>query len=531
MTELDVQSLPETAEDLKAYILRMHEQFSGEVRELKNKILRDAEELALLRHRLFGRMSEKLSGEDERQGKLFNEAEATVWAEKEIEENVPVASHRRNKPGRRPLPKDLPREERLHDIPEDEKTCGCGEPLVRIGEETSEELEIVPARAVVVRHVRPKYACRACRGEDGEANEPAVKIAPVPEKLIPRSIASASLLAFVAVGKFADGLPFSRQEKQFERIGVDISRADMSNWIIRAGKACGPLIELMQRDLRSGPVVGADETPVQVHGEPGRSNTSESRMWVFRGGLQEKSLVLYQYHPTRSSDVPLLYLSGYQGFLQTDDYSGYDPLAAEKGIIHVGCWAHARRKFVDAQKGGGKAGSAEVAIGYIARIYAAEKDLRERLRRGEITPDAFARLRRRAVIPVLRELRDWYRKKMPQVPPGTLIGKALFYLHHEWKKLLRYLRSPYLSPDNNAVERAIRSFVVGRKAWLFAGCPSGAFASAALYSLIETAKANNLEPYTYRRFLFTKLPHAKTKEEYERLLPYNVDPQDLVFSF
>jgi transposase len=286
----------------------------------------------------------------------------------------------------------------------------------------------------------------------------------------------------------------------------------------------------MEADLRAGPVVGADETPVQVLGEPGRKNTTTSRMWVFRGGPPGKPLVLYRYHPTRSSDVPLLYLHDYVGYLQTDDYSGYDAIAREEGITHVGCWAHARRKFVDAQKVTKKAGSADVAIAAIGKLYKVEKELRGQLEDGSLTLEQFSRRRRRAAVPILRNLRDWYRKKLPQVPPQILLGKALFYLDHEWPKLIRYLCSPHLSPDNNAVERAIRPFVVGRKSWLFAGCPSGAYASATLYSLVETAKASGIDPHLYLRFLFAALPLAKTQDELRDLLPYNLTQERLAAS-
>lgn len=428
-----------TVDKLQA-IIRAQEadlrQKTEQIRALSFDPLRKEEEIALLRHKIFGRMSEKLTGEDCTQGKLFNEAEATADAlgvedRSEAGETVAVAGHTRKKTGRRPLPADFPREDRVHDIGEEEKVCGCGAALVRIGEETSEELEIIPASVKVIRHIRPKYSCPACEGERREPGTSTVAIAPLQPRLIPRSIASASLVAFIAVGKFCDGLPFSRQEKQFARIGVEISRADMSNWIIAAGRAVAPIIELLQLDLRAGPVARGDETPVQVHNEPGRANTAESRMWVFLGGVPGKPVVLYQYHITRSGEVPLLYLSGFEGFFQSDDYSGYNALAALPDIIHVGCFAHARRRFVDAQKGGGKSGSAETALAYIARIYKVEKELRTRLEEKELSLDAFTRTRRRAVVPILREFRDWYRKRMSEVPPETLIGKAFSYLHHE----------------------------------------------------------------------------------------------------
>lgn len=518
----------EKIRDLSAALLQKERELEHKDRELEQKY----QELALLRHKLFGRMSEKLSGEDAHQALLFNEAEATAESDPEDPEtdSVAVAAHARKKRGRKPLPATLPREERIHDITEEEKFCRCGCALVRIGEERSEELEIIPASAKVIVNIRLKWACPDCDGEENEPGVPAVKIAPVPVKLIPRSIATASLLALIAVGKFSDGLPFSRQEKQFSRIGVDISRQDMSNWMIAVGRAVAPLIAIMQQALREGPTVGADETPVQVHNEVARANTSESRMWVFRGGPPGVVVLLYQYHRTRGSEVTLQYLSGYEGYLQTDDYSGYDALAAEAGITHVGCWAHARRKFVDAQKGGGKSGSADTALSFIAKLYKVEAELRSELAADRISLEQFAARRPRAVVPTLVKLKRWYRLRMKEVPPESLIGKAFSYLHHEWPKLLRYLCSPYLTPDNNAVERAVRPFVIGRRAWLFSGSPAGAYASASLYSLIETAKANGREPWLYLRYLFDRLPHAHTDAEYRALLPYNVDRANLVRS-
>jgi transposase len=543
------RELPRTVEELTDLLRSLDEHYerqlaereqqleaqAQQVREQALEILSLSETLELLRRKLFGRLSEKSDPEDERQGKLFNEAEATVDAEAEEETEakttVAVASHKRKKTGgRKPVDAKFPRERVVHDIPEEEKVCGCGEPLTCIGEQPRLEVEIIPAQVKVVEHVQLKYACRSCEGSDRAEGAPAVKTASAPAKLIPRSITTPSLLAVIATGKFVDGLPFSRQEKQFQRLGINISRQDMSNWMIACGRACEPLNALMEEDLRAGPMVGVDETPVQVLGEPGRKNTSTSRMWVFRGGAAGKPLVLYRYHPTRASDVPLLYLRGYLGYLQTDDYSGYDAIAREPGVTHVGCWAHARRKFVEAQKVGHNSGSAHVAIAAIAKLYKTEKELREELADGALTLDQFSRRRRRAVVPTLRSLRDWYREKLPLVPPKTLLGKAIFYLDHEWPKLLRYLYSAHLTPDNNAVERAVRPFVVGRKSWLFAGCPSGAYASATLYSLVESAKASGIDPHSYFRFLFAALPHAKTRDELRDLLPYNLTPERLAAS-
>ena len=289
-----------------------------------NKVLRSKaevleDELRLLRHKIFGRRSERFSVEDLQQSSLFDEAEYTIEEQtrKLSEPGVEVSAYRRAKRGRKPLPADLPREEVVHDIPEEEKTCACGASLVRIGEETSEKLEIIPQQLKVIRHVRPKYACKKC---EGTAGEQAVKIAPVPPQIIPKSIATPGLLAYVMVSKFCDAIPFYRQEKLFRRIGIELSRVDFCNWATQVARQCDPLIEIFLDEIRAGPVVQMDETPLQVMKELGRTNTKKSYMWVMRGGPPEDPVIVYRYHPTRGAKIPLGYLSEYEGFLQTDGY-------------------------------------------------------------------------------------------------------------------------------------------------------------------------------------------------------------------
>ena len=250
-------------------------------------------------------------------------------------------------------------------------------------------------------------------------------------------------------------------------------------------------------------------------GEAGRANTSKSYMWVIRGGPPEHPVLLYQYHRTRSARVPFVYLKDYEGYLQTDGYSGYDDVGSQPGIVHTGCWAHLRRKFSDAQKASKKAGSAEEAIGRIAKLYEIEK----RLRALDLPDEDFVERRKKEVEPILEDFHSWVEKKALQVPPSTLLGKAVGYALSQWEKLKRYLDEAFLTPDTNLVENAIRPFVLGRKNWLFSGSPQGAFASAALYSLIETANANGLEPYWYLKDLLERLPHASTEDDYQKLLP------------
>ena len=297
----------------KAQFIEQSEKIS--ILEKHEQILQ--EELRLLRHKIFGRRSERFSGEDLQQRSLFDEIE-TINEEQEIklpETTIDVGAHRRKKRGRKPLPPDLPREEVVHDISEDEKICSCGSLMVRIGEEVCEKLEIIPQKLKVIRHIRPKYACKKCEGADSEQ---AVKIAPVPPQIIPKSIATPSLLAYVMVGKFCDAIPFYRQEKQFNRIGIELSRVDFSNWGIQASRQCDPLVEILLDEVMAGPVVLMDETRLQVMKELDRADTVNSYMWVIRGGPPEKPVILYRYHPTRSGRIPLQYLSEYQGHLHTD---------------------------------------------------------------------------------------------------------------------------------------------------------------------------------------------------------------------
>ena len=297
---------------------------------------------------------------------------------------------------------------------------------------------------------------------------------------------------------------------------------DFCRWAAEAALKCGPLIEIFLEQIRAGPVIQMDETRVQVMNELGRADTTLSYMWVMRGGPPEAPLLLFRYHPSRSASIPLQYLSDYKGFLQTDGYAGYGEVGSLPGIIHAGCFAHVRRKFDEAAKASKNVGSAHEAMGRIGKIYRIERDLREQ----RLSPEEFVAERKAQVLPILQDFKQWLDAKALQVPPSLLLGKAINYAIGEWPKLLRYLDSPHLTPDTNLVENAIRPFVIGRRNWLFSGSPRGAHASATLYSLIETARANGVEPYRYLRYLFTKLPLAYSREDYLALTPQYLDQGD-----
>jgi len=509
---------------LQADYERQIQQLKDDAITYQNNYLEIKERYDLLTYKKFGRSAEQVMA-DEKQPPLFAGESDTNYDETKTKEETftQIPSHKRKKPGRKPLDSKLRREERVIDIPESEKICACGAHLTKIGEETSEKLHIIPPRIYVEKTVRPKYACRRCEGT-GDEGKPTVRVAPVEPSLIPRSIVSPSLLSTIVTQKFEDHLPYYRQEKQFERIGVTISRQDMSNWQQQAYEKLAPLFTLLKETVKSGPVIQMDETTVQVMGEEGREDTQKSYMWLARGGPPGKPVVLYEYRETRGAYHVKTFLSGYSGYLQTDGYEGYD--AAVKGmpaIIHVGCFAHARRKFFEAaqvktDKKSAKPLSANEGINYIRKLYLIEDELRSR----NMDEAAFLIERKARAGPVLEKFKTWLSRRSEEVPPTLLLGKALQYSLAQWDKMTAYLESPYLTPDNNACENAIRPFVLGRKNWLFCKSPEGAESSCGMYSLIETAKQNDLVPFQYLMALFEKAPLAISNNDWQKLLPWNI---------
>jgi transposase len=508
---LELEKLPDDALSLKQIIASQQQ-----------KIDHLQEMLRLFQNELFGRKSEaRVDAVNPNQLQLFTPAQAAEPIGPE--EKLPVKGHTRKKRGRKPLPEDLPRVDVVHDIDDEQKLCACGATLSRIGEDVSEKLDYTPAELKVIRNIRPKYACKCCEGVEDEG--PTVKIAPAALQLIPKSIAAEGLVAHIAVSKFADALPLYRQQKILARLGVDIPRATMANWMTLAAERCQPLVELLKEEIRSGPLINIDESPFQVLNEPGRSNTTKSYIWVFCGGPLDAPVVLYQYHPTRSGHLALDLLDGYQGYIQTDGYAGYDHLSTDPDIEHLGCLVHARRKFVEVNKSrkkvrGKKAetkGLADEALDFVGQLYQIEKYARE----NELSYDQILELRDKKSRPILDRFKTWLDTHHPQVPPKSLLGKAIQYTLNQWGRLVVYLDAGFLKPDNNIAENAIRPFVLGRKNWLFAGAPKGAQASATMFSLIETAKVNGLEPYRYLRYVFEKLPSADTTDDLRKLLPCN----------
>jgi transposase len=507
------------------------EEYQALLSEKDSLIANQARRIALLEEMVrlqnqkrFGSSSEKSPDQQE----MFNEAELTDAAEQCLPEQETEPAQAINtdspqngakkKPGRKPLPEDLPRIRVEHDLPEEALTCSCGCQRTVIGEETSEQLEIIPAKMQVIVNVRKKYACKQCEGS--------IKTADLPPQPIPKSNASPGLLAHIVVSKFQDALPLYRQELMLQRAGIELGRNTLASWVIKSGELIQPLINLLEDKLLAYPVMHCDETSVQVLKEPGKEATSKSYMWVRVGGPPTQPIRLFHYADNRGGDVARQLLNGYQGYVQTDDYAGYNGACSENGITQLGCWAHARRKFVEAQKANSKnktSGKADMAVNLIGVLYRIEKRIKDN------PPEEKYRVRQEETVLQLQKIREWLDKTLHNTLPKGLLGKAVAYLDKNWDKLTVYTQDGGLNIDNNPAENAIRPFVVGRKNWLFSATVPGAKASANLYGLIETAKSNGLEPYQYLRHVFTVLPKAATVEAIEALLPWNLDLQGGVY--
>lgn len=470
------------------------------------------QKLQLMRHQQFGRKSEKIDGQQELNfpevDRAFDESpELKVSDAQETQTSEKKES--RAKPGRRPLPEHLPRQRLVHDLNDAEKVCPCGQALTKIGEETSEQLDYIPAQVKVIQHVRNKYACKCC--------ENMVKTAPPPALPIPKSIASPGLLTQVIVSKYDDHLPLYRQAEMWQRLGIDLSRANLSNWMIQVGELLSPLVCLLKQEIVRDAYVRADETPTQVLKQAQPNTSDRAYMWVYMAGRKVNPSIVYEYQPSRKGEHAKAFLTGFQGYLQTDGYKGYTCVTEQPGITAVGCWAHARRKFHEvallAPKTPGKASEALLTI---KKLYQLEQHARDQ----ELPPGKIKELRQEKAKPILDQFKSWLDQLKAKVLPKGPLGKAIAYALNHWPQLTAYLDDGRIDIDNNACERAIRPFAVGRKNWLFMGNDKGAEAGACLYSLIETAKANGLDSYQYLRHVLTTLP-TLTPEQYSSLLPWN----------
>jgi transposase len=435
------------------------ENLKAENSALRTLVEEQAEQIRIMKLREYGRSSEKRSTfEDKRQGRLFDEAELHASESQEIPvmETVKIrqTTYQRRKSGRKKIADSLARVEVVVDLSEDEKKVRSGYELVKIGEDVSEQIHEVPQKYIVIKTIRPKYVKRSLTKSLASAKEKTTILsAPLPPRILPRSIATPSLLAHVLAGKFCDGLPFYRQEKIFARHGLLISRQDMANWTIAVSKRLERFIGLLSQALLESPYLNCDETWFQVMDEPGRQNTAKSFMWVMAGGGKtpgKPEVVLYRYSRTRASSFISSFLESWKGYLQTDGYAGYNAIGEKEGICHAGCWAHARRKFVEAHEAASRQGHAHEMINLIQGLYKVEAELRRKnFDDGSMNHECFINERRKAVAPVLAQMRTWLDCHVDMVLPSSALGKAIAYTNGIWDKLMCYLDSSWLTPDNN----------------------------------------------------------------------------------
>lgn len=545
---LNTQNLPESLPQLHAIIAQQRLQIQEHKRQQKNPqqaetvlireragllqkveylshendILREA--LRLARAVRFAQHSEKFPSN---QSELFNEAEvlkATVSEDDPEEDDsdddvITVPEHKRIRGKRKSLPSDLPREDVVIDLPESEKICSKhGTALKEIGSEVSEKLDVIPSRFKVIRTIRKKYeSCPCCQDEAG------IITAPLPETILPKSNATPGLLAYIATAKYIDALPLYRLEQIFARNALEIPRNTMARWMIQLTDPILPLYRLMEDDLKASDYISCDETRTQVLKEEGKEPQSQSYMWVrARHGPGVRPIILFDYDPSRSGEVPSMLLEGFQGYLQVDGYAGYNEICLIEGVIRLGCMAHVRRKFFDVLKASNdKSKAARHVLRFIQKLYKIEAEIKDKS-----IAERF-QIRQERAKPILGEIKAWLDANQNRCPPKSLLGIAITYATNQWCHVINYLLDGRLDIDNNFTENIIRPFAVGRKNWLFNDTVDGAKASAMIYSILQTAKANGLDPYAYMRHLLTELPKCKTAEELELLLPYKIDPRVL----
>jgi len=490
------------------------EQKSVVIEQQKQRIQELEEYLRLARQKQFGRSSEKEKHPG--QGELFNEAELV---DDTIDDDVPpivdqdhTDKPKKKKPRRKGFSEQLAREQIYIDLPDDEKVGAIDTFYSKV----KEELDIEPAKVRVLEYLQEK----AVFVEGGQRQ---VKNAPLPKHPLPKSMASIGLLAFIIISKYMDGLPLYRLEGILKRYGGDVTRTSMANWIIRLARQCQPLIHLMRAHQHSGTLIQMDETRIQVHKEPGYSATGNKYMWVTLGGPPGQPSIIFDYDPSRDHDVPLRLLDGYSGALQSDGYAGYDAVVSKFNLEHLGCMDHCRRKFKETQAAQPKQtqgqSKADIALAKIGQLYMIERKIKS------LSREEKYRQRQEESVPILNDLKQWMNNNLGKSPKDSLLSKALVYMRNQWPKLIRYCDDGDFPISNIRAENAVRPFVIGRKNWLFADTPKGAHASGVFYSLIETAKANEIDPYAYLRHIFKQLPHADTLDQVEALLPWNVKDQ------
>ena len=484
-------SLPNDLQTLKALISAQR----AEIERLKMMI-------AKLRRTQFGRSSEQLDAMIDQLQLSLEELEVSEAEVMPITEPAPRTVSRR-----KPLPEHLPREIHVH---QPESHCsGCGGTLRQLGEDVSEVLEYVPARFKVIRHVRPKLVCRCCEH---------IAQVPAPSRPIARGLAGPGLLAHVLVSKFVDHLPLYRQSEIYAREGVDLERSTLADWVGQSSQLLRPLINALKSHVMSGHKVHADDTPIGALA-PGTGKTKTARLWTYvrddrPAGYTTPAAVWFAYSPDRKGQHPRAHLKNFSGILQADGYAGFAQLYRSGSVQEAACWAHARRKFYDVYKDQSSPLAAEV-LQRIAALYAIESEIRGQ------PPDLRKAARQSRASPLLEQLHAWLNQTLTQLSKKSALGGAILYALNRWQALARYCDDGRIEIDNNAAERALRAVALGRKNYLFVGSDAGGERAAAIYSLVGSAKLNDLNPQAYLTHVLERIADHPINRV-DELLPWNV---------
>jgi transposase len=451
------------------------------------------EEYLALKRLQFGPRRERLP-EPPGQGHLFDtEPMASPPPEPDASDpSDPAPAKHRKGHGRRPIGDHLPRRDVLHDVPEEDRTCPCGRAKTKIGEDVTEQLDYIPGKVEVLRHIYPKYACSCCK--DG------VTTAPTASGPIAGGLAAPGLLAHVIVSKFVEHMPLYRQQDELARADILISRSTLCGWLDQCAQLFKPLVELMHKEVLQSEVIQGDETPVPVL-DRSRDSTRQGYIWTTLGDRAHPYTTLH-YTDSRSRDGPAAFLKGFSGYLQTDAYSSYESVVNKSAakIIAVGCWAHVRREFFDARHNQPR--EVHYVLGLIAQLYDVEDEVRDR------TDQERLAARQERSLPVLKRLGEYLREHQARALPKSQFGKAINYALNQWEALLLYASDGQLEIDNNSSERTLRPCAIGRKNWMFFGSDRGGETAAILMSILGSAKRHGIEPFAYVRQLLIALSSA-----------------------
>ena len=511
----------------QAEMLRL---MSEQIDELKKAVELYRQAATLARAARFGSKSEKTMPEGCEEQYLFNEAETEASpkaAEPDCspDSSVDVKGHKRKKRGsREEMLKDIPHEEKICELPEDQMDCDvCGTRLVPVGKKhVRTEVQRIPAQIKIIDYYQMIYKCPGCEKDD----TPKMTGAPVPQPVLQHSMVSASAAAHVLLQKYQNATPLYRQEAEWAELGLKITRATLANWVICLSRDyLEPMAELLRKDLLTQPCMHVDETPVQVLKEPGRKAKTKSYMWVFASSKFAKDahhVRLFRYNATRRGAVAKELLKDYHGYLHTDGYKGYNLV---NGVTHCYCWVHLRRMFFQASKSGmgSEEGLANEALAMLQELSNKEKAF------ADMATEKRQKARQEEELPILTKFWQWIDANQGRCLPKSLLGKAFTYAQNQKDGLMNYLLYGDCDINNNVAENAIRPFVVGRKNWLFCTAVKGADASAAAYSIIETAKANGLDCRKYLTYLFEKLSQLDFRSDpslFERFLPWQPEIQE-----